>query len=133
VLSCECDYDEPCRFVEAKIRTCRKHRKCTECRRFITPGERYTAIAGKWGSEFSSYSVCAHCDAATRYILAVSACWCYVLGGRWDDVDDFEGEPFAVRRLAVAARHGWRRRRGPRRGELYPVPWVPTLTQETAP
>ena len=133
MLSCDCDFDFTWKFFTEDWRKCRKPRRCSECWREIVPGERYCYSTGKGDGQIWAFNTCSHCDAATRYIKAVSACWCYVLGGRWDENDDFEGEPLAVRRLAVAARRGWRRRRGPHRGELYPVPWVPTLTQETAP
>ena len=132
MLSCHCDNDYPTFYSEDE-RTCRKPRKCSECRRAIAPGERYVYISGKWDGDFNTFRVCAHCDAATRYIQAVVACWCFPLGMRWfpeDGDDEFRGEPSAVRRLVVTARRKWARRRGPRKGELYPVPWVPKL--ETA-
>ncbi len=129
MLSCECDNAYPAFYQEAE-RTCRKPRKCSECRRVIDAGERYTAISGKWDGDFCAFSVCPHCEAATAYIRAVAACWCYYLGARWfpeDGNEEFEGEPFAVRRLVVAARRRWTRKRGPRKGERYPVPWVPQV------
>ena len=129
MLSCECDH-EPWEFLAEDDRTCRKACKCSECRRVIQPGERYTYIRGKCDAVFQVYRTCQHCDAATRYINAVSTCaWCYFLSMRWFPEDDaeFYGEPMAVRRLVVSARRKWTRQRGPRKGEQYPVPWVPTL------
>ena len=127
---CDCDYDYTYDFYRETVQTCRKPRKCSECSREIGKGERYTYVVGKGDGHIDTFSVCPHCQAATDYIRKIVACWCYTLGDRWQNNDDFEGEPFAVRRFAVAARRKWARKRGPRKGELYPVPWVPKL--ETA-
>ena len=130
-LSCECDYDYCWEFFVEEWRICRKPHQCSECRRTITKGERYHSIRGKMDGDFQTYDICSHCDAATAYIQAMSACsWCYYLGFRWNPPDgdqEFYGEPTAIRRLVVMARHKWTRRRGPRKGETYPVPWVPSL------
>jgi hypothetical protein len=131
MLSCDCDFDGP-EFLAQDDRTCRKACKCSECRRVITPGERYTYIRGKWDGDFAVYRTCQHCEAATEYINLVSTCqWCYYFSMRWfppDSDEEFDGEPTAVRRLVVSARRKWTRKRGPRKGEMYPIPWVPKLT-----
>jgi hypothetical protein len=127
MLSCECDYDFTWDFFNETERTCRKACKCSECWRVINPGERYTYACGKGDGNFDVFRTCSHCTAATEYIKAVAACWCYYLGGRWNNDEDFEGEPTAVRRLVMMARRKWARQRGPRKGELYPIPWVPKL------
>lgn len=64
--SCGCVYSdgdegESCDFMNTNEQKARKKHRCTECRRTISPGERYEYTAGSWDGDFSVYKTCEHC------------------------------------------------------------------------
>lgn len=129
VTMCCCDDGDEMITGGTVRRKARKPHKCCECRRPIAAGERYVELSGLWREGgFATFRWCAHCDAGQVIAAARvgdEACWC--LGTMWRDFRDAINHDYGVRdmtlcRLIVGAKRKWTVRRGPRKGELVPVP-----------
>lgn len=48
-------------FIDQKITTCRKIRRCVECSTVIMPGRKYLKTAGVWDGRWSHFSQCLVC------------------------------------------------------------------------
>ena len=108
----------------------RKPHTCGECGRTIAVGERYWRVwavnsdgpfQGKW---------CDHCNVAKEWLW--QNCHGSILGGVYEDirehVQDYGRRAACIPRLArlvVGMDHDWRIQRGPRAGQLMPVPVAP--------
>lgn len=101
--------------------------RCGDCGRTIIPGERYHRGEGLIDGYWSTNKVCGHCDAASRWLLAV--CNGFLYGGILQDLVEHWDESWELRtldfgRLVVLARARWRRH-----GELVPAATVEELSR----
>lgn len=101
--------------------------RCGDCGRTIVPGERYHRGEGLYEDYWSTNKVCGHCNAASKWLLAV--CHGYLYGGIIEDLVEHWDESWEVRsldfgRLIVLAHARWRRH-----GELVPVETVEKLSR----
>lgn len=122
---CSCDYDEQPEFYYRKPRKSRQPHTCDECRRTIQPGETYDLHVGKWDGRIDTFRWCAHCTAAQKIVAERVDCDCWTFGDLWHDSlgeDIRESRDLRSWRLWVAAQHDWTYRRGPKAGQLMPVP-----------
>lgn len=123
MCSCDFDYDPPSVFNDKDVKA-RKPHQCSECHRVIAAGETYRRIFGVWDGDARSYTWCSHCCAGQSVYAALDDCHCYVFGGLWDDIHEAarSARSFAIYRLFLDARRKWTYRRGPRKGQLVPIP-----------
>lgn len=77
---CYCDYDMPS-FFQATKPTAKKTHQCSECRRAISPGQKYERYTGMWGGDFNSYKRCQKCSELLAWIKAHVPCFCDSFGG----------------------------------------------------
>jgi hypothetical protein len=117
-------------FQTTTIRRAKQPHKCGECFREIKPGERYTYHAWKFDGDFSWSKSCSHCMVAEDWL--VENCRGFLIGGVQEDiqehVQEYRGRSKAVKRLArlkIGMERRWAIRRGPRKGELMPIPQLP--------
>lgn len=128
---CYCDDADPQITGGSVERKARKPHKCYECRRAIAKGETYTEHSGLWrDGGWMTFRWCEHCAAAQEVHQAITKCHCYTFGGLWEGIRDSlpgfgDVRDVAVCRLIAGMDREWRRRRGPRKGELMPLPVVP--------
>jgi hypothetical protein len=109
----------------------RKDHRCGDCGRIIGKGESY--MVGSWASEgrIERMKMCAHCRVVADWLEA--NCGGYVWGGLIEDlrehIEEYAGvyPPVVLdlKRIDVMADHDWRFKRGPRAGQLLPVPKMP--------
>lgn len=78
------DGDQPS-FYTTGWRTARKLHRCCECRRVITPGERYEHWSGKWSEGMHTYKTCAECQ-EIRAALYCDSGWTFEQ--LWEDVQE---------------------------------------------
>jgi hypothetical protein len=135
---CCCDADPPTIHNQSDHKAAKLY-ACSECRRTIAKGETYTRIDGLWDGSWSTFRWCAHCAASVEILTARAhaynlsaasqyygqACVCWTYGEIWSEVYDAEVRDFGACRLYHSAERRWTYRRGPRKGELMPVPMVP--------
>lgn len=76
-MTCFCDLEAPA-VIDETWRTARKAHTCCECRRAITPGERYQEISGLWDGDWRRYRTCEACADLRESLEQV---WCVPLGG----------------------------------------------------
>jgi len=110
---CYCDYEHP-EFFERGTHTARTVHCCDECRRTISPGEKYEKVRGKWEGTFSVYKMCPRCIAFRDHLDAHIPCFCWSFGGMLAEAKDHireiqkeacgSGLMFELGRLAVAIR-----------------------------
>lgn len=84
-MSCDCDYERPEFFRQAKHKAVKQHR-CSECRSVILPGETYELNSGKWDGRFEAYKMCPRCAAVRDHIQAHVPCFCWAFGHLLQDV-----------------------------------------------
>jgi hypothetical protein len=123
---CCCD-DNPPSCFDAFHRRARKAHRCDECRRTIAVGESYLISTGLWEQGWDKFYTCAHCEAAAKALEVIFPDFCHCFGGLWESADETNRgwkhlESREAARLCVMAKRDWTRKRGPRKGELYPVP-----------
>lgn len=107
---CSCDYEVP-EFFTKETRKAKKRRRCTECRRFIQPGEAYEHVFGKWDGYVSAFETCSICLDIRQHTLSIIPCFCSSYGDLIRDALDElwyykcenPGAWFKVARLAVTA------------------------------
>lgn len=115
----DCD---PWKLYHWANRIARKDHRCFECNRIIVKGERYHYATGLMEDRWDVYKLCAHCDAASKWLMVV--CGGYLYGGIGEELLEHweEDTTFRSRELALAIR-GRERAWKPLRGEgLMPVP-----------
>jgi hypothetical protein len=123
MCSCDFDYDAPSVFNDTKHKA-RKPHKCSECHRVVAAGETYRRIFGVWDGIAQTHFWCAHCCAGQAAYAALDDCHCYCFGELWSDIDEaaHSAKNFAIYRLFLGARRKWTYRRGPKKGQLVPIP-----------
>lgn len=128
---CMIDYADGCNeFSSTTAHRARKQHKCDECRRFIEPGETYTYHSWKFDGDFSTSKTCQHCQVACDWLS--TNCGGYLVLGVYEDiqehVSEYRGDAVCVprlKRLELGMQRKWQIRRGPRKGQLMPIPQQP--------
>lgn len=129
---CMVDYaDDGCNeFSHTVTYHARKEHKCDECHRTISPGEPYLYHSWKFDGAFSTAKTCQHCKVACDWLS--ENCGGYLIFGVSEDihehVTEYRGQAACVprlKRIDVGMTRGWKIRRGPRKGQLMPIPQLP--------
>ena len=123
---CMLDDCEPVTMLAQSTPTANKLHRCSECRRFIIPGERYTHERFAFEGKVSTHKTCPHCLVLREWLRL--ECGGYAFGLVLEDFLEHghDGMPLELRRLRLmATRHWFHRLRG-----LYPVPQRPKTTDE---
>lgn len=122
--------DERASIWNEREQRARKPHKCCECGRQIEAGEVYVYLWAKSSDGPFTGRWCAHCDVAQKWLW--ENCSGSLLSGVIEDcrehVDEYSGEAAcipALARIVVGAGRKWRVRRGPRAGQLMPIPRMP--------
>lgn len=111
-------------------RRARKEHQCIECGRKIAVSETYWYLwatgsdgpfTGKW---------CKHCNVAKEWLW--KECGGSVLSCVGEDIhehiDEYRGQPLRrLKILDIGIWRGWKIKRGPRKGQLMPIPKLPPL------
>lgn len=128
MCECFCDYDPPTVLSEKTVKA-RKPHDCSECGRKIAQGEIYRSIWGIWEDHPDRFCWCAHCNAGHQVVSAVTDCDCFCYGGLWENFRDTCETccDFALWRIQIGVQRKWLVRRGPRKGQLMPLPKVQDL------
>jgi hypothetical protein len=119
--------DDDYELLDQSIRVAVKAHKCSECGRIIERGESYENSRGLMDGRWYEHHTCAHCQAARGWLSDVCGGWLFEgvledLEHHWDD--DVTYRYMGLGRLLIGMRRGWRIERGPRAGQLQPVPVV---------
>jgi hypothetical protein len=130
------DSAEACTISRSADRKARKTYKCSECGNPIRPGELYRFATFLYDGRWSEDRMCRYCMVAAAWLRA--QCGGYLTNGVWEDVLEHVEEfasvaprvARALKRLDVWRSHHWQIKRGPRAGELIPVPAVPAIVDE---
>lgn len=106
-------------------RKARKDRKCGECNRVISKGEKYRYITGLQEGSWFDGSQCIHCTVIAHWLSI--ECHGYLLGAVWEDFEEHATNynDFSLLRRFVEMRKHWRRKDG----SLYPVPVLPYTSE----
>lgn len=108
---CMADYSERPDVYHAALRRARKVRKCEECRRDITIGEKYESASMVYDGYWSRFSTCQHCTVAMAWLI--QNCGGFMHGAVWDDLEEhileYRRLAFPLSRLSVARRRQWQR------------------------
>jgi hypothetical protein len=117
-------------FSRTTHHTARKEHKCAECHRAIEPGERYTYDSWKYDGDFASSKRCAHCNVSAQWLR--ENCGGFLIYGIYEDiqehVSEYRGDAICVprlKRLEIGMQRRWKIRRGPKKGQLMPIPQLP--------
>lgn len=124
---CCCD-DNPAKVCGMVRRKARKEHECSECRRVIRRGETYEEHSGLWDGGWETFRWCAHCAAAVKVVEKAVEDFCFCYSALWDELVEIEryGRPNKpVSRIRAGVRRKWTHKRGPRAGQLMPVPAHP--------
>ncbi len=57
-------------FQNRHLTKARKPHQCESCRRWVQPGEKYVAMAGKWDGDFYAVKLCQGCESLWELIWA---------------------------------------------------------------
>ena len=117
-------------FSRDETRKARKEHRCVECRRMIQPGETYHYLVALFDGDLSSDHCCQHCYVACEWLREVCSGW--IVGSVLEDIEEHVREYMGtarLARLAIAMRRNWKYKRGPRAGQLMPVPAIPPKLQ----
>jgi len=68
---CMLDDSDPWDFFHDETRRAAKPYRCCECNRWIGKGERHRYATGLFDRNWIAYRMCAQCDEATRWLMAV--------------------------------------------------------------
>lgn len=121
---CYCDYG-PAELATETIHKARKDYKCDECRRIITRGERYQYHSLLFDGSWNAYRWCLHCAAAQGIASDLADCHCWLYTEVWQDLREHaceERKNPALIRMVKGAERKWTYRRGPKKGQLVPIP-----------
>lgn len=117
-------------FSNEKKHVARKEHKCGECQRKIAAGETYWRLSALYEGDFSETKMCAHCRVAADWL--VENCGGFLTQGVYEDVyehvHEYRGQAKCIPRLAriaIGMRRDWQVLRGPRKGQLMPLPMLP--------
>ena len=119
-------------------RQSRRDRKCHECGRPIVKGEHYWSAAGLYDGGWDTHDCCEHCRVACQWLEQNCSgfLWHSVLEDIADHVQYYRGRAHCIprlKRIEIGMERRWRVRRGPRAGQLMPVPALPgTLAPKNA-
>ncbi len=122
-MSCSCDFDQP--KVARKVRRkTRKERRCTECCRRIMVGETYEVHTCLHEDNWGTWCWCLHCAEARPTAGDIADCHCWLYEFVWEDLREHAQDERNMRliRLVKGADRKWTYQRGPRKGQLVPVP-----------
>ena len=116
-MSCYCG--EVADVWQATPRTARNRHQCEDCNREIQAGERYEEIRILFDGLWTRYRVCAHCKAVREALESRLPCYCYMVGGLYEELRDYladlraaeTGDSVAVLRLIAAGRKAARETR----------------------
>lgn len=103
-----------------------KEHTCTECSRKIAKGETYYRSSGLYDNQWDTHHTCSHCRIACEW-LDVN-CGGFLHHAVEEDISEhaFEYNRADLRRLHVAMRRKWQRKRGSG------LRWVPKLPRPLA-
>lgn len=111
-------------FNATSYPTARNAHRCDECRRAITPGERYSRTAAVWEGDFFTNVACLHC-AVSRMIVDYADDW--YSEGYYSGLAEWLGDHWydAVwsARLKVGLDRMWQRFDGAGLASIPTVPW----------
>jgi hypothetical protein len=85
-----------------------KEHRCYDCDRTIAVGERYHRGKSLFEGRWSSYAVCAHCEAAAGWLGRMCNGWLY--GGIGEELGDHWAEGYrnvALGRLIILHQRDW--------------------------
>ncbi len=123
---CTIDGDQPDVYV-ANTRRARREHVCTECRRTIRSGERYSLARALYDGGWDIYKTCEHCRVGQEWLVDV--CNGFQHAGLEEDVDEHAREiwesRFGLLRLKVGIRRKWRAFAGDGLLRVPPMPRVP--------
>lgn len=127
---CMIDDGEKAELWSERWRTARKPNRCDECRRPIAAGERYVYLFGKQEGDVFTGRWCAHCDVAKEWLWenCSGSMLTMVIEDIQHHVEDYRGHAACVPRLhriVLGASRHWIVKRGPRAGQLMPLPKPP--------
>ena len=74
------DY-EPWQVHRRKERRARKQHSCTECGRRIFSGENYVEVVGLFDGQWSRFTTCRHCEAASEWLIVACGGYPYTMLG----------------------------------------------------
>lgn len=120
--------DDTVEVLSSSWHTARITHKCNECRRSISPGERYFSDRYVFDGQFCNHKVCAHCMVVREWLQ--DECGGFVYGGVEEDIREhaYSSYPMDVKRLAVGMWWDWTTPSG----RLMPVPKRPPTSLERA-
>jgi len=119
-------YDGDGPSVSSEVtRKARKVHKCGECGRDIHPGERYSYTWGKWEGDISVHKCCAHCEVLRAWLGDVCGGWIFGMVGEDFAEHARDYHRFDLWRLVAGQNRDWQHQRGPRAGQLMPLPRKP--------
>jgi hypothetical protein len=114
----------------------RKEHRCDECYRTIAKGERYWSSSGLGSDGWDQHYICTHCYVAASWLM--TNCQGFLHGAINEDIQehveeygDTDAGP-GLARIAVGMRRKWHVKRGPRAGQLMPLPKLPERITESA-
>lgn len=113
--------DDETKWSRHEHRVARKHHRCDECSRTISPGEQYKFATGLSDDSVWTAKVCRHCLVAAEWLSA--NCSGYLYHAIHEDFAEHAGGNLAMLRIVVGARRQWRSFGDPMR--LLPVPGCP--------
>lgn len=113
--------DTPGTLLHARQPAARKPHTCSECRRKISPGERYLVERIVFDGAASTYKTCAHCQRVREWLNKECGGFVYELVK--EDIDEhvLEGYGVGVKMLAIGMARKWTRTDG----SLWRLPSVP--------
>lgn len=86
-----------------------KTHKCSECRRVISPGERYHRELYAWEGRLHDCKTCQHCMVVRGWLLRTCGGWAYGdVGLDFLEHVETQARPIAFRRIAVGLKNRWR-------------------------
>lgn len=115
----------------------RKAHKCSECGRPIAAGETYWRLSALFEGDFTETKMCAHCRVGADWL--VENCGGFMTHGVHEDLREHVEEygytkakaiP-GVARIVVGMKRDWITKRGPRAGQLMPLPRLPAKLEPT--
>lgn len=112
----------------------RKEHRCDECYRQIAKGESYYSASGLGDGRFEQHYICAHCWVACEWLRVNCDGWLHC--GVREDVEEHVQEyrhtdaAAGLARLTIGMRRKWTVKRGPRAGQLMPMPRLPAKIVE---
>ena len=118
-------------------RKARKAHKCEECNRSIDAGETYYYGTGMYDGDFSTHKICRHCWVACEWLNA--NCSGFLHNTVYEDIEQHVEEYGYTKakavpglaRIVIGMRRDWIVKRGPRAGQLMPLPKLPAPLEPT--